>query len=240
MSTKLIDPVFDAVQKDLTGIFGGFAEKLARNCAAEPFSSVNFNQDVPYEPLERSYLVRLAIKLACHAGPRATTQSPTEKTTQSPAVEKGHRETFEALGDKLFDLPDAFIQARENVLRQSFYANGVIANLNDLCARQREQIASLEKKLKAQRKQGASGETKIIESFKKLVIGMAWSGFRFNPYLCRNDATKEISGDLEKLGLKLDDETILARLREAADVLPEEGKQVIMEGRRIRHKKRPS
>jgi hypothetical protein len=61
---------------------------------------------------------------------------------------------------------------------------------------------------------------KARTSLLKLVIGMAIAGYRFNPRSSRNDATKEISDDLERLGIPLDRDTILRWLREGAELLP--------------------
>lgn len=59
-------------------------------------------------------------------------------------------------------------------------------------------------------------------SLLKLVIGMAVAGYRFEPSEMRSAATKEISDDLERLGIPLNRDTILKWLREGAELLPSE------------------
>lgn len=58
------------------------------------------------------------------------------------------------------------------------------------------------------------------ESLLKLVIGMAISGYKYDPKSSRNSATAEISADLEKLGVGLDQDTVKKWLKEAIAVLP--------------------
>jgi hypothetical protein len=61
---------------------------------------------------------------------------------------------------------------------------------------------------------------KVRTSLLKLVIGMAIGGYGFNPRSARNDATKDISSDLERSGVPLDRDTILRWLREGSELLP--------------------
>jgi regulator of replication initiation timing len=58
-------------------------------------------------------------------------------------------------------------------------------------------------------------------SLNKLIIGMALEGYKWNPKAERNQVTKDITDDLKKCGLKLDQDTVLKYLREAAEELPE-------------------
>lgn len=58
------------------------------------------------------------------------------------------------------------------------------------------------------------------ESLLRLVIGMAISGYKYDPKSSRNSATAEISADLEKLGVGLDQDTVKKWLKEAIVVLP--------------------
>jgi len=84
---------------------------------------------------------------------------------------------------------------------------------------------SLKQRLDTAQKQKRQSNPRVIESLQKLVIGMARAGYRFDPARPRNPATADIGSDLDKLGIHLDDETILARLREAAELLPRDAKE---------------
>lgn len=58
------------------------------------------------------------------------------------------------------------------------------------------------------------------ETLFKLTIGMAIKGYGYDPSATRNDATTEITRDLEALGITLDSDTVRKWLREAAKILP--------------------
>lgn len=57
-------------------------------------------------------------------------------------------------------------------------------------------------------------------SLLKLAIGLAMAGYKYNPQSKRSDAVPDIVGDLERLGIPLDAETIRKYLREGAEMLP--------------------
>ena len=67
--------------------------------------------------------------------------------------------------------------------------------------------------------------TKERASLFKLVIGMAVNGYKYDPAAQRNNATKEICDDLEKLGIALDEDTVRKFLREAGKMLPGDKKK---------------
>jgi hypothetical protein len=220
MPARFIDPVLGDIETKPSQSFAHFMQKVDKHIAILPLSDAASSTYVTYEPLYRSYVVRQAIKLA-HCLDILARREPRMDGAKQHV-------TPESLEDEVFDLPDTLLEAHENVFGQSVLANGVIANLSDLCDRLREQVGSLENRLKAKKSPVSSGETKVLESLRKLVISMAWGAYRFNPYLSRNAATADIRQDLELLGLKLDDETMLTHFREAVEVLTEEGKQVLM------------
>jgi hypothetical protein len=62
--------------------------------------------------------------------------------------------------------------------------------------------------------------TRVRGTLNKLIIAMALEGYRWDPKAARSKATTDISTDLEKHGLKLDQGIILKYLREAAEELP--------------------
>ena len=43
---------------------------------------------------------------------------------------------------------------------------------------------------------------------KRLIIGLAIHGYKYNPKADRNSATKEIADDLERSGIALDVDTV--------------------------------
>ena len=60
------------------------------------------------------------------------------------------------------------------------------------------------------------------ESLLKLVIGMAIGGYRYDRNAARSTTTKEITDDLRRAGVPLDDATVLHHLRRASQLLPDE------------------
>ncbi len=50
----------------------------------------------------------------------------------------------------------------------------------------------------------------------KMVLGMAINTYRYDPAAKRNEATKQIVDDLSKIGISIDDGTVLKYLKEAA------------------------
>jgi hypothetical protein len=75
---------------------------------------------------------------------------------------------------------------------------------------QRAGISSLTKSISVQER----------ETLLKLVAGMAIGGYSFAPESLRNQATADIQDDLDKLGIALDQKTILKWVREACEILP--------------------
>lgn len=62
--------------------------------------------------------------------------------------------------------------------------------------------------------------TRERTSMIKLIIGMAIRGFGYDPAASRNKAIPEIAGDLDELGIGLDEDTIRKFLNEGKDLLP--------------------
>ncbi len=58
------------------------------------------------------------------------------------------------------------------------------------------------------------------ESLLKLVIGMAIKGYAYDPKASRSDAVRDITSDLEQLGVRLDADTVRKYLHEARALLP--------------------
>lgn len=62
------------------------------------------------------------------------------------------------------------------------------------------------------------------ETLLRLVAAMAIRGYSFDKNAARNQATRDIQSDLDHLGIGLDQKTILKWLRQAVDLVDEEGK----------------
>ncbi|PPD14203.1 MAG: hypothetical protein CTY25_13435 [Methylobacterium sp.] len=58
------------------------------------------------------------------------------------------------------------------------------------------------------------------ESLLKLVIGMAVNGYGYDPKAGRSDKIREIAGDLERLGIALDVDTVRKYVNEGRGLLP--------------------
>jgi hypothetical protein len=58
------------------------------------------------------------------------------------------------------------------------------------------------------------------ETLLKIIIGMAMDGYSYKPKAQRNAASKKIERATENTGIKVTDETILNKLREAAELVP--------------------
>jgi hypothetical protein len=98
-----------------------------------------------------------------------------------------------------------------------------------ICDRQAVEIGELKAKLAAQEgageKSGSAKDTGRIgtrerESLLKLVLAMAIKGYVYDPKAGRNSAIREIAGDLQQLGIPLDEDTVRKYLNEARDLLP--------------------
>lgn len=66
----------------------------------------------------------------------------------------------------------------------------------------------------------SSTATKEKESLLKMVIGMAVEGYAYDPDKRRNPTAKEVSDDLAKNGISLDEDTIRKYLKAGAELLP--------------------
>ena len=65
--------------------------------------------------------------------------------------------------------------------------------------------------------------TRERDTLLKLIIGMAVKGYGYDPTAARNEATSEITKDLDELGIGLDADTVRAKLKEGADLLKRSG-----------------
>lgn len=65
-------------------------------------------------------------------------------------------------------------------------------------------------------------DTREITSLRKLCIGMAISGYGFNPTEARNSSISEIVADLELLGIGVKADTVRKHLAAGAELLPQD------------------
>ena len=87
------------------------------------------------------------------------------------------------------------------------------SNERDALKRELEELRSTQEK-----KQDLS--TRERSTVKRLIIGMAIRGYKYDPKADRNLATKEIADDLELLGISLDVDTVRKWLKESTEELP--------------------
>jgi hypothetical protein len=83
----------------------------------------------------------------------------------------------------------------------------------DVLKRELEELRSRQEK-----KQDLGPKERL--TVKRLIIGMAVQGYKYNPKADRNSAPKEIADDLESLGISLDVDTVRKWLKESAEELP--------------------
>lgn len=125
--------------------------------------------------------------------------------------------------DKRIDLPRALVSGAVD--------HGIsLLDWKELFEKQKEQTEIANRKLAEARieveqlnlrlsSKTSSAHSRERNSLLKLVLGLAIKGYRFNPEQARNSATAEIRSDLEELGIRMDDATILKYLTEARNVV---------------------
>jgi len=64
--------------------------------------------------------------------------------------------------------------------------------------------------------------SKERDTFLKIIIAMAVEGYSYNPKAGKSPTPQEICDDLVKLGIPLDPDTVRAKLKESAGLLPQE------------------
>lgn len=65
-------------------------------------------------------------------------------------------------------------------------------------------------------------KTRERDTAYKIILGMAIGGYRYDPKARKNPAVPDIAGDIERLGLSVDQDTIRRWLQEATEILPQE------------------
>jgi hypothetical protein len=131
------------------------------------------------------------------------------------------KEGFDELNRRNADLlksHEELVTSRSELIEIAKEKSEMIATLQAGRAALEERISALE----AARQESEPKELKTRErdSALKLIIGMAVEGYRYNPKANRNEATREIAEDLEKVGVPLDQDTVRKWLTEAKELLP--------------------
>ena len=62
--------------------------------------------------------------------------------------------------------------------------------------------------------------TRERDTLLKIIIGMAVTGYKYDPIAAKSPTPAEVSDDLSKLGIDVSDETIRKHLKKAAELLP--------------------
>lgn len=94
---------------------------------------------------------------------------------------------------------------------------------NEMVAERDKKIEELESKLQERgstKKAGSELGAREKETLLRMIIGMAIDGYGYDPKANKSPTTKEIEGALDRIGLRVSDDTIRKRLREAAELLP--------------------
>lgn len=94
-------------------------------------------------------------------------------------------------------------------------AAGEHATIDEI-AKVAERVRLLETQLAHQITAAKREQTSLL----KLVMGMAIAGYRYDPRATRSTVTKEIAGDLVRVGVQLDEDTVLKWLRRGIVLLP--------------------
>lgn len=111
---------------------------------------------------------------------------------------------------KLIDKLQGTLASQKQTIETCMQANYTLIDTN----------ASLKKQLQDAAKHSPDLGTKEKDTLLKLVIGMAVSGYAYDPKAKKNLATAEIAQDLKKLGIPLNQDTVKKWLKEGAEILP--------------------
>lgn len=175
-----------------------------------------------------------AILLSCNRDPEWRT--PNECYTQSQGAIWGglasltNGQAAERLAIAVsrvgVDLP-IFLPNQDKVARSTIELKKFVAwamNLGWDIPDELKGMASPDSKISGSKGKDDLGE-KERTTLLKIIIGMAISGYRYDPAAQRNDAVSEISQDLAKLGIAVTDDTVRSKLQDAKAFLPAKARQ---------------
>jgi hypothetical protein len=106
----------------------------------------------------------------------------------------------------------------EKLIASSEDSNQTIKKLNEILELKDQKITELE----TSQPQAKPLHTKEQETLLKMIVGMAVGGYAYDPNASRTSTAKEISDDLLRLGLSLDQDTVRKWLKEATSHYPPE------------------
>ena len=97
-----------------------------------------------------------------------------------------------------------------------------VADWKGICERQSNEIFHLNARIALLELANSDSPPGMRErdSMLKMIIGMAIKGYAYNPKASRSPIAQEISGDLDRLGISLDSDTIRKYLNDAKELLP--------------------
>jgi len=96
--------------------------------------------------------------------------------------------------------------------------NAGVDNFNQILSQKNNIIETLQN----QKPDEKSLQTKERESLLKMIIGMAVSGYCYDPTATRSSTPKEIVDDLDLRGISIDVDTVRKWLKEASELLPQD------------------
>ena len=125
-------------------------------------------------------------------------------------------------GNHVGDWKSAFDDMKALHMRESATSQALIeekdAAIRELGEQRDTLVARLAEAEKPSRADTVGGKER--ESVLKLILGMAMGGYAYDPKAQRNTATRDITDDLDRLGLSLDPDTVRKWLKEGLDLLP--------------------
>lgn len=140
---------------------------------------------------------------------------------QKATAEKAEAEALEEKKASIKLMADHGTYIQKLSIDYSKIIDGYRAKISDLEQTLSQQIEAVKAAQVAPPKsKGKSFGARERESLLKLVIGMAVEAYRYDPKANRSDIIGEIAGDLEKVGIPLDADTVRKYLYEARDLLP--------------------
>lgn len=101
--------------------------------------------------------------------------------------------------------------------KRRFYPSGEWPNISEIGFTKRE-IEIFENELQSNEVKAVSSRER--QTLNKILIAMATDGYGYDPDAARSPFPKELEGILDRMGLSVSDDTIRAKLKDAAELLP--------------------
>lgn len=127
-------------------------------------------------------------------------------------LRNGNLLDWKNLYDELLAKHNSFAEKANEAISQR---DGYIAKLEACSKSLEEKVSSLETKSTQTEALCKPINAKERDTFLKMIIGMAMGGYAYDPSAAKSHATNEIYGDLLLRGIRLDQDTIRNKLKEA-------------------------